>query len=65
MKSKLIETEDFYYNEDGCIVFTEAYHLQRGYCCGNGCRHCPFGYQNVPEPQRSEFLSLKNEKKEA
>lgn len=23
-------------------VFTEAHHLQRGSCCGNRCRHCPF-----------------------
>ncbi len=23
-------------------VFTEAHHLERGSCCGNGCRHCPF-----------------------
>lgn len=26
----------------GLYVFTAAYHLQRGYCCANGCRHCPF-----------------------
>lgn len=31
-----------YYVEDGRVVFTEAYHLRRGYCCGSGCRHCPF-----------------------
>jgi hypothetical protein len=30
----------FYYIEDGKYVFTEEYHKQRGYCCGNGCRHC-------------------------
>jgi hypothetical protein len=29
-----------YYIEDGKYVFTEEYHKQRGYCCGNGCRHC-------------------------
>lgn len=23
-------------------VFTAAYHLKRGACCGSGCRHCPF-----------------------
>ena len=32
----------FYYIEDGKYVFTEQYHLNRGYCCGNKCRHCPF-----------------------
>ena len=24
------------------LVFTRQYHLRRGYCCGSGCRHCPF-----------------------
>ncbi len=33
-----------FYIEDGFYVFTEAYHLQRGYCCKSGCRHCPYGY---------------------
>ena len=23
-------------------VFTASYLLQRGYCCGSGCRHCPY-----------------------
>jgi hypothetical protein len=35
------EAPDFYM-ENGFCVFTEKYHLKRGYCCGNGCRHCPF-----------------------
>jgi hypothetical protein len=35
-----------YYIENGRWVFTEAYHLQRGYCCGSGCRHCPFQGKN-------------------
>ena len=34
--------EDFYIDEIGLMVFTEIYHLKRGYCCGNGCRHCPY-----------------------
>lgn len=33
---------DTYSLADGRIVFTEAFHLKRGFCCGNGCRHCPF-----------------------
>ncbi len=40
-EEELKEGED-YYLEDGCLVFTEAYHLKRGYCCGTGCRHCPW-----------------------
>ncbi len=55
--SQLIEGEDFYYNEDGYVVLTEKYHLQKGFCCGNGCRHCPYQYEDVPEPNRSELLN--------
>ena len=36
-----IEGEDFYW-EGPYVVFTEAYHLRRGSCCGSGCRHCPW-----------------------
>ncbi len=36
------EHEDYYLSEEGFIVFTEAYHLKRGYCCQNNCRHCPY-----------------------
>jgi hypothetical protein len=32
---------------EGYVVWTEAYHLKRGYCCGNGCRHCPYGHEAV------------------
>ncbi|MGA2024341.1 MAG: DUF5522 domain-containing protein [Steroidobacteraceae bacterium] len=30
------------YQEGAYRVFTRQYHLRRGYCCGNGCRHCPY-----------------------
>ena len=56
---KLIEGVDYYINEEGFIVLTEVYHLKRGYCCGNGCKHCPFNYLNVPEPKRTQLLSLR------
>jgi len=59
MKSRLVEGEDFYYNEQGYVVLTEKYHLQKGFCCGNGCKHCPYNYINVPEPKRSQLLTLK------
>ena len=42
----LIEGHD-YYLEDGLFVLTAGYLLRRGYCCGNGCRHCPYD-----EPQQ-------------
>lgn len=31
-----------YYIENDFWVFTEYYHRKRGYCCGSGCRHCPY-----------------------
>ncbi|HEY6448891.1 MAG TPA: DUF5522 domain-containing protein [Acidobacteriaceae bacterium] len=37
----LVEGEDFY-REGPYVVFTAAYHLRRGTCCGSGCRHCPW-----------------------
>lgn len=36
-------SEDYYLNADGLIVFTETFHLKRGYCCNNNCFHCPYG----------------------
>ncbi|WP_421828254.1 DUF5522 domain-containing protein [Larkinella sp.] len=37
-----LDDEDYYYNEQGYVVFTTVYHLKRGYCCKNGCKHCPW-----------------------
>jgi hypothetical protein len=54
--SNFTEGTDFYYNEDGLMVLTSAYHLKRGTCCGKGCRHCPYKYENVPEPKRTILL---------
>jgi hypothetical protein len=39
--SGLIEDID-YYIENGLYVFTSWYHLKRGTCCKNSCRHCPY-----------------------
>ncbi len=39
-----IEEGDSYWSENGYRVFTEQYHLKRGYCCESSCRHCPYGY---------------------
>ena len=43
---------DTYIDPDtGYSVFTSAY-LKRRPCCGNGCRHCPWGHMNVPSHRR-------------
>ena len=64
MKQELTEGDDYYCSDKGMIVFTEQYLLDRGYCCGNGCKHCPYDYKAVPEPKRSSLLEArkKNEK---
>ncbi len=36
-----VEGLDFYF-EDGLMVLTRRYLLNRGYCCGNQCRNCPY-----------------------
>ena len=40
----------------GYLVFTAVGLTQRGGCCGSACRHCPFDYENVPEPARGQLL---------
>jgi hypothetical protein len=47
-KKPLFDDDDsFLINDKKTIIFDEAYLIKRGYCCGNGCVHCPFGYKNV------------------
>ena len=59
----LKENIDYYIDENGFLVFTETYLLQRATCCGNGCRHCPYDYENVNEPtRRGLLLARQNEK---
>jgi Family of unknown function (DUF5522) len=59
---ELVEGIDFYFNADGFIVLTEKYHREKGYCCGMGCLHCPYRYDNVPEPRRSLLLAQQQNK---
>jgi len=61
MKTQLTEGEDYYILPDGRLVFTASYLLQRGWCCGNGCKNCPYNYINVMEPKRSELLKQRKE----
>jgi hypothetical protein len=39
-----MENDEYYVNKEGFIVFTEKYHLKRGYCCKSNCKHCPYGF---------------------
>ena len=44
------------------MVFTRDYHLDRGYCCGNSCLHCPYNFEAVQQPLRSKLLEERNVK---
>ena len=41
LRGSFVERRD-YYLDGGATVFTEDYLKRRGYCCGSGCRHCPY-----------------------
>ena len=49
-KKDFIENVHFYY-DNGLVVLTEQYHLERRTCCGNSCRHCPYEYVNVKQKE--------------
>lgn len=34
--------QDYYIDEKGNLVMTREFLEKRGFCCGNGCRHCPY-----------------------
>jgi hypothetical protein len=54
-----IEEGDFYYSDEGYIVFTEQYHLKRGHCCQSGCKHCPYGFDKKTGKFKKEVDSTK------
>jgi hypothetical protein len=53
---RLEEGNDFYM-EKGYRVMTESFLIRRGYCCANGCRHCPYW----PKAQKGN-TTLRNKK---
>lgn len=55
MKNPKENTSDLYYEtKEGYRVFTEKYHLQRGYCCKSDCIHCPYGYNTKTDSIKSK-----------
>jgi hypothetical protein len=43
---------DYVIDERGLLVFTKAYHLRRGFCCGSGCRNCPYDGEDEREYEK-------------
>lgn len=52
---------DRYPDENGNMVMTERFLMNRGVCCGMGCRHCPYtprhtaGNRKVSPALRDDF----------
>jgi 23S rRNA (cytidine1920-2'-O)/16S rRNA (cytidine1409-2'-O)-methyltransferase len=44
---RLVEGED-YTIENGLMVLSSSFLLKRGYCCGSGCRNCPYPESDRP-----------------
>ncbi|MEP7211691.1 MAG: DUF5522 domain-containing protein [Acidobacteriota bacterium] len=56
-KETFVEGLDYYF-EDGLMVLTARFLRNRGYCCGNGCRHCPYSDQEREIQSRNSSSSL-------
>ncbi len=54
MDDEMAGGPDFELNADGLMVATREFLLRRGYCCGNGCRNCP--YRGTPDDRRPLWL---------
>ncbi len=63
MWKKELDPDDYYYSAEGYIVFTEKYHLKRGYCCGSGCRHCPYKKDKKNNKDKSPSDEIKKNNK--
>ena len=64
MRDSLIEYID-YYKEGDRVVFTALFHAQRGYCCANKCRHCPYIPKHIKYSTEMNLNELENLKKQA
>jgi len=53
-----------YYLDNGSVIMTEEYHINRGYCCGSGCRHCCYWprYQRGNQLVREELIKKDGKK---
>ncbi|HEX6506290.1 MAG TPA: DUF5522 domain-containing protein [Chloroflexota bacterium] len=50
--------DDDIFDEDGAL--TAQFLLARGYCCGNGCRNCPYEPRHGGLDARVPSVSLDN-----
>lgn len=62
MAAKLQEDIDYYFDEQNRWVFTAKYLSDRGYCCKNGCKHCPYGFEATWTKKQARLLAMKLKK---
>lgn len=51
---QIIEGIDYYF-ENGLMVLTAHFLKNRGYCCGNDCRHCPYSGTEKADLQKKNL----------
>jgi hypothetical protein len=49
---KAQEGVDYYMSPEGYRVMTESYLVNRGYCCSNGCKNCPYSPRAIKGNQK-------------
>lgn len=59
MKTHQQTDDEAFSEQESFSPLSAAYLLERGYCCGNGCKNCPYNYKNVPSPRREQLLELR------
>lgn len=58
-KKEFIKDVD-YYLEEGFVIFTDKYLREKGECCGNNCRHCPYD----PPREKGNKMTVNDNKSE-
>ncbi len=53
-REKFVEGVDYFY-ENAFMVLTKFFLKKRGYCCKNGCRHCPYLKEQNKQSQKKCF----------
>lgn len=63
-KNRLVVEErskkPLFYLENGNVVFTPEYHIDRGQCCGQQCRHCPYEPLHIQGNSKLQDIYIKN-----
>jgi hypothetical protein len=59
-KQEIFELGVDYYIDQERFVWTAHYLSKRGYCCKNGCRHCPYGFKKADNQTQANIPLKEN-----